>query len=47
MKTRINKRITQLLDKCAEDPTIDEAHLRNQQLLLDKANISTIDSFCK
>ncbi len=47
MKTRINKRITQLLDKCSEDPTIDEAHLRNQQLLLDKANISTIDSFCK
>lgn len=47
MKTRINKRITQMLDKCAEDSSIDEAHLRNQQLLLDKANISTIDSFCK
>lgn len=47
MKTRINKRITQMLDMCAEDNTIDQAHLRNQQLLLDKAHISTIDSFCK
>ncbi|MEE1282268.1 MAG: helicase-exonuclease AddAB subunit AddA [Acutalibacteraceae bacterium] len=47
MKTRINKRITQMLDMCATDSTIDEAHLRNQQLLLDKAHISTIDSFCK
>lgn len=47
MKTRINKRITQMLDMCTTDSTIDEAHLRNQQLLLDKAHISTIDSFCK
>ena len=47
MKTRINKRITQMLDMCATNSDIDEAHLRNQQLLLDKANISTIDSFCK
>lgn len=47
MKTRINKRITQMLDMCNTDSTIDEAHLRNQQLLLDKAHISTIDSFCK
>lgn len=47
MKIRINKRITQMLDMCATDSTIDETHLRNQQLLLDKAHISTIDSFCK
>ena len=47
MKTRINKRLTKLLDECITNPEIDEAHLRNQQLLLDKANISTIDSFCR
>lgn len=47
MKTRISKRITELLDMCDTDSTIDEAHLRNQQLLLDKAYICTIDSFCK
>lgn len=47
MKTRINKRITQLLDECANNTDLDEEYLRNQQLLLDKAHISTIDSFCK
>lgn len=47
MKTRINKRITQLLEECASNPELDERYLRNQQLLLDKAHISTIDSFCK
>ncbi len=47
MKTRISKRITELLDMCDTDSSIDEAHLRNQQLLLDKAYICTIDSFCK
>ena len=47
MKTRINKRLTKLLDECMTNPEIDEAHLRNQQLLLDKADISTIDSFCR
>lgn len=48
MKTRINKRIIQLLDQRGDDSeNFDEAHLRKQQLLLDKANICTIDSFCK
>lgn len=48
MKTRINKRITQLLDQFDNtDSNFDEAHLRKQQLLLDKANICTIDSFCR
>ncbi len=47
MKTRINKRITDMLDVCKNNPDIDEKHLRNQQLLLDKAYICTIDSFCK
>ncbi|MEE0060363.1 MAG: UvrD-helicase domain-containing protein, partial [Acutalibacteraceae bacterium] len=47
MKTRISKRITELLDMCDTNSNIDEAHLRNQQLLLDKAYICTIDSFCK
>ena len=47
MKNRINKRITQLLDESSDNPRIDETHLRNQQLLIDKAHISTIDSFCR
>ena len=47
MKNRINKRITQLLDESADNPEIDETHLRTQQLLMDKAHISTIDSFCR
>lgn len=47
MKTRINKRIDKLLDECSSNPNLDENYLRNQKLLLDKAHISTIDSFCK
>ncbi|MBQ7521902.1 MAG: UvrD-helicase domain-containing protein, partial [Clostridia bacterium] len=47
MKNRIHKRITQLLDESTDNPEIDQNHLRNQQLLIDKAHISTIDSFCR
>ncbi len=47
MKNRIHKRITQLLDESTDNPDIDQNHLRNQQLLIDKAHISTIDSFCR
>jgi ATP-dependent helicase/nuclease subunit A len=47
MRIRINKRITQLLDQCTVDSNLDEEYLRNQQLLLERAHISTIDSFCK